>query len=124
MIPGMPLTLGITVRRPPRLPTPSPGGEWTPLAATQRRGLSFGVPFDGRSRSAPLLPLVALLLVTAGVGVVLHGGGPMPVKYGFTTAEALAATGRHELLLIKGWRGGAWNCPPTGWPSPPTARRG
>lgn len=61
------------------------------LAATPRRVLSFGVPFDGRSRSAPLLPLVALLLVTAGVGVVLHGGGPMPVKYGFTTAEALAA---------------------------------
>ncbi|MEA5417346.1 anthranilate phosphoribosyltransferase [Synechococcus sp. BA-132 BA5] len=61
------------------------------LAATQRRVLSFGVPFDGRSRSAPLLPLVALLLVTAGVGVVLQGGGPMPVKYGFTTAEALAA---------------------------------
>ncbi len=63
------------------------------LAATPRRVLSFGVPFDGRSRSAPLLPLVALLLVTAGVGVVLHGGGPMPVKYGFTTAEALAALG-------------------------------
>jgi anthranilate phosphoribosyltransferase len=63
------------------------------LAATSRRVLSFGVPFDGRSRSAPLLPLVALLLVTAGVGVVLHGGGPMPVKYGFTTAEALAALG-------------------------------
>ena len=61
------------------------------LAATPRRVLSFGVPFDGRSRSAPLLPLVALLLVTAGAGVVLHGGGPMPVKYGFTTAEALAA---------------------------------
>ncbi|WP_254964496.1 MULTISPECIES: anthranilate phosphoribosyltransferase [unclassified Cyanobium] len=61
------------------------------LATTPRRVLSFGVPFDGRSRSAPLLPLVALLLVTAGAGVVLHGGGPMPVKYGFTTAEALAA---------------------------------
>ncbi|MBW4529829.1 MAG: hypothetical protein KME02_03975 [Aphanothece saxicola GSE-SYN-MK-01-06B] len=63
------------------------------LSATPRRVLSFGVPFDGRSRSAPLLPLVALLLVTAGVGVVLHGGGPMPVKYGFTTAEAMAALG-------------------------------
>jgi anthranilate phosphoribosyltransferase len=63
------------------------------LAATPRRVLSFGVPFDGRSRSAPLLPLVALLLVTAGAGVVLHGGGPMPVKYGFTTAEAMAALG-------------------------------
>jgi anthranilate phosphoribosyltransferase len=61
------------------------------LAASPRRVLSFGVPFDGRSRSAPLLPLVALLLVAAGAGVVLHGGDPMPVKYGLTTAEALAA---------------------------------
>jgi len=63
------------------------------LGASPRRVLSFGVPFDGRSRSAPLLPLVALLLVAAGAGVVLHGGDPMPVKYGLTTAEALAALG-------------------------------
>jgi len=63
------------------------------LAASPRRVLSFGVPFDGRSRSAPLLPLLALLLLAAGAGVVLHGGDPMPVKYGLTTAEALAALG-------------------------------
>jgi anthranilate phosphoribosyltransferase len=69
------------------------------LAATPRRALSFGVPFDGRSRSAPLLPLVALLLLAAGAGVVLHGGGPMPVKYGFTTAEALAALGLDRRAL-------------------------
>ncbi len=61
------------------------------LAASPRRVLSFGVPFDGRSRSAPLLPLLALMLVAAGAGVVLHGGDPMPVTYGLTTAEALAA---------------------------------
>lgn len=53
--------------------------------------ISFGVPFDGRVRSAPLLPLVALLLASAGAGAVLHGGDPMPVKYGLSSAEALAA---------------------------------
>ncbi len=61
------------------------------LAPIQRRVLSFGVPFDGRVRSAPLLPLLALLLAAAGAAVVLHGGGPMPVKYGLTAGEALAA---------------------------------
>ena len=54
------------------------------LAPIQRRVLSFGVPFDGRVRSAPLLPLLALLLAAAGAAVVLHGGDPMPVKYGLT----------------------------------------
>jgi anthranilate phosphoribosyltransferase len=61
------------------------------LAAAGRRTVSFGVPFDGRSRTAPILPLTALLLAAAGLGVVLHGGDPMPVKYGLTQAEALAA---------------------------------
>jgi len=63
------------------------------LEAAGRRTVSFGVPFDGRSRTAPLLPLTALLLAAAGLGVVLQGGDPMPVKYGLTQAEALAAVG-------------------------------
>ncbi|MFM7413533.1 MAG: hypothetical protein ACKO6E_10045 [Planctomycetota bacterium] len=61
------------------------------LEASGRRCLSFGVPFDGRCRTAPVLPLTALLLAAAGVDVVLQGGDPMPVKYGLSQAEALAA---------------------------------
>ncbi|MEB3334234.1 MAG: anthranilate phosphoribosyltransferase [Cyanobacteriota bacterium] len=63
------------------------------LATPGRRALCFGVPYDGRSRTAPLLPLVALTLAAAGQAVVLHGGGPMPVKYGVTLAELFAALG-------------------------------
>jgi anthranilate phosphoribosyltransferase len=63
------------------------------LQPTDRRPLCFGVPYDGRSRTAPLLPLVALVLSANGIPVVLHGGEPMPVKYGVTLAELFAALG-------------------------------
>jgi len=68
------------------------------LKTPGRRALCFGVPYDGRSRTAPLLPLTALVLASAGVPVVLHGGDPMPVKYGVTLAELFAALGLE-------WRG-------------------
>ncbi len=55
--------------------------------------LCFGVPYDGRSRTAPLLPLLALSLAAAGLPVVLHGGAPMPVKYGVTLAELFRSLG-------------------------------
>ena len=61
------------------------------LPPNPRPTISFGVPFDGRSRTAPLLPLTALVLNTAGLAVVLQGGDPMPVKYGVTQAELLRA---------------------------------
>ncbi|MFN7678368.1 MAG: hypothetical protein ACK5QW_07215 [Cyanobacteriota bacterium] len=35
------------------------------LLTPGRRALCFGVPYDGRSRTAPLLPLVALTLAAA-----------------------------------------------------------
>jgi len=63
------------------------------LETPGQRALCFGVPYDGRSRTAPLLPLLALLLSSAGLPVVLHGGDPMPVKYGLTLAELFAALG-------------------------------
>jgi len=63
------------------------------LPSTTRPTLSFGVPFDGHTRTAPVLPLTALVLNTAGLAVVLHGGGPMPVKYGVSLAELLEALG-------------------------------
>ena len=73
-------------RHGPRLTTPG------------RRALCFGVPYDGRSRTAPILPLLALCLAAAGLPVVLHGGAPMPVKYGVTLAELFACLGLE-------WRG-------------------
>ncbi|MEB3361743.1 MAG: anthranilate phosphoribosyltransferase [Synechococcaceae cyanobacterium] len=63
------------------------------LETPGRRALCFGVPYDGRSRTAPLLPLTALVLAGSGLPVVLHGGAAMPVKYGVTLAELFAALG-------------------------------
>ncbi len=63
------------------------------LTTPGRRALCFGVPYDGRSRTAPLLPLVALVLAAAGQPVVLHGGDPMPVKFGVSLAELFGALG-------------------------------
>ncbi|HBB31580.1 MAG TPA: hypothetical protein DDZ80_30665 [Cyanobacteria bacterium UBA8803] len=42
----------------------------------------LGTPYDGRSRTAPVTPLTALVLSAAGVPVVMHGGDLMPTKYG------------------------------------------
>ncbi len=42
----------------------------------------MGVPYDGRSRTAPIAPLTALVLATAGCPVILHGGDRMPTKEG------------------------------------------
>ncbi len=44
--------------------------------------LVFGLPYDGRSRTAPAQPLVTLMLSALGCPVVLHGGDRMPTKYG------------------------------------------
>ena len=63
------------------------------LETPGQRALCFGVPYDGRNRTAPLLPLLALMLASAGIPVVLHGGESMPVKYGVTLAELFAALG-------------------------------
>ena len=63
------------------------------LATPGQRALCFSVPYDGRSRTAPLLPLIALVLASSGIPVVLHGGDPMPVKFGVTLAELFASIG-------------------------------
>lgn len=65
------------------------------LQTPGRRAICFGVPYDGRNRTAPLLPLTSLMLASSGLPVVLHGGDPMPVKYGVTLVELFAALGIH-----------------------------
>ncbi len=57
----------------------------------QLRPICFGIPFDGRTRTAPIYPLTALILVSAGQPVVLQGSDRMPIKYGITTAELFEA---------------------------------
>jgi anthranilate phosphoribosyltransferase len=47
----------------------------------------FGVPYDGRTRTAPLTPLITLILAAAGVPVLMHGGECMPTKYGIPLIE-------------------------------------
>jgi anthranilate phosphoribosyltransferase len=47
----------------------------------------FGIPYDGRSRTAPIIPITALILATVGVLVVMHGGDRMPTKYGIPLIE-------------------------------------
>jgi anthranilate phosphoribosyltransferase len=62
-----------------------------PLANCAQTVTVFGIPYDGRTRTAPIIPITALLLSVAGVPVILHGGDTMPTKYG--------------VPLIKIWQG-------------------
>jgi anthranilate phosphoribosyltransferase len=67
--------------------------EWGPRLHSSHRAICFGMPFDGRSRTAPVYPLTALVLAAAGYPVVLAGAERMPVKYGVTPRELFAALG-------------------------------
>lgn len=58
----------------------------------------FGHPYDGRSRTAPIAPLIALLLAAAGLPVLLHGSGSCPTKYGLPLVEIWQGLGVN-------WRG-------------------
>ncbi len=49
--------------------------------------LVLGCPYDGRSRTAPISPLTALILATVGIPVILHGGDRMPTKEGIPLIE-------------------------------------
>ena len=49
--------------------------------------LVMGCPYDGRSRTFPLVPLTALILASAGCPVILHGGDRIPPKYGVSLVE-------------------------------------
>lgn len=65
-------------------------GELGPQVApveTERPVLVLGNPFDGRSRTAPVAPLVALVLAAAQCPVLMHGGRTMPTKYGVPLVE-------------------------------------
>ncbi|MDJ0733609.1 MAG: anthranilate phosphoribosyltransferase family protein [Nostocaceae cyanobacterium] len=54
---------------------------------SQRTVMVLGIPHDGRTRTAPITPITALLLATAGQPVVMHGGDRLPTKYGLPLVE-------------------------------------
>ncbi|OKH18343.1 anthranilate phosphoribosyltransferase family protein [[Limnothrix rosea] IAM M-220] len=53
----------------------------------------LGIPYDGRSRTAPISPIVSLMLKASGVPVVMHGGDRLPTKYGLPLIEIWQALG-------------------------------
>jgi anthranilate phosphoribosyltransferase len=63
------------------------GGKLASLTNKKYPLTVLGNPYDGRSRTAPISPITALILVTAGVPVLMHGGEKMPIKYGIPLIE-------------------------------------
>ncbi len=57
-------------------------GPTLPALSAPSPVIVFSVPYDGRSRTAPVLPITALILAASGCPVLLHGGNRMPTKYG------------------------------------------
>lgn len=53
----------------------------------------LGVPYDGRTRTAPINIITALLLAAAGQPVIMHGGDRLPTKYGLPLIEIWQALG-------------------------------
>jgi anthranilate phosphoribosyltransferase len=57
------------------------GPKLQPIAAAHPVTV-LGIPYDGRTRTAPLSIVTALILAAAGCPVILHGGDRMPTKEG------------------------------------------
>ncbi len=47
----------------------------------------LGSPYDGRSRTVPVTAIVALILASAEIPTIMHGGDCMPTKYGIPLIE-------------------------------------
>jgi anthranilate phosphoribosyltransferase len=63
------------------------------LPPISRKPWVFCYAYDGRSRTAPLGPLVALVLASAGIPVVQHGGDRVPTKEGLPLIELWQSLG-------------------------------
>ncbi|MBD2163717.1 anthranilate phosphoribosyltransferase family protein [Calothrix membranacea FACHB-236] len=62
------------------------GPKLQPIAA-ERPVIVLGIPYDGRTRTAPINPIIALLLAAVDQPVVMHGGDRLPTKYGIPLVE-------------------------------------
>lgn len=72
-------------------------------SATQYPVTVFGVPYDARSRTAPVFPITLLLLASVGVPVIFHGGDSMPTKYGIPFVDIWEALGvNYRSLSLSG----------------------
>ncbi len=63
------------------------GPKLQPLPETEKKVVVFGIPYDGRTRTAPIAPITALILAVAGVPVIMHGGDSIATKYGVPLIE-------------------------------------
>ncbi|MBT9311657.1 anthranilate phosphoribosyltransferase family protein [Leptothoe kymatousa] len=69
------------------------GGRLTVPANSAYPAMVLNTPYDGRRRHTPITPLTALVLATAGVPAILHGGDRMPTKMGLPLIEVWQALG-------------------------------
>ena len=63
------------------------GKKLPPLSNPKHKVRVLGIPYDGRSRTAPISPITALMLATVDIPVIMHGGGRIPTKYGLPLIE-------------------------------------
>jgi anthranilate phosphoribosyltransferase len=68
------------------------GAKVAPIAS-DREVLVLGSPYDGRSKTAPVSPVTAIVLAAAGIPVLMHGGDRMPTKEGLPFMEIWQALG-------------------------------
>jgi len=55
--------------------------------------LDFGVPYDGKVKTAQLAPAIAIILAATGVPTILHGAEGVPTKQGVAPGAVFAALG-------------------------------
>lgn len=55
--------------------------------ASQRQVMVLGIPYDGRTRTAPINIVIALMLAAVGQPVIMHGSDRLPTKYGLPLLE-------------------------------------
>ena len=69
------------------------GPQLSRLPSTSRNPWVFCYAYDGRSRTAPLGPLTALVLSAADIPVIQHGGDRVPTKEGLPLIELWQSLG-------------------------------
>ncbi len=67
--------------------------------ASQPQVIVLGIPYDGRTRTAPISPITVLLLAAAGQPVIMHGGDRLPTKHGLPLVEVWQSLGVDWTLM-------------------------